>query len=58
MEKGEGIQMNGKFINAFAAGLCTGAMILAYRLGNPTLFIVNGVLVGVNVACCMHREDK
>jgi len=49
--------MGGRFINAFAAGLSTGVMILSYRFGNAPLFLINGVLVGFNLIVYFHKDN-
>lgn len=50
--------IGGRFINAFAAGVFSSFLLLAYLAGNSTLFLIEGVLVIGNLAIYFHQGDN
>lgn len=50
--------MFGRFLNAFSAGVTFLATIITFVAHQPTLFLVNGALTGINVALYFHKEKE
>jgi len=49
--------MGGRFINAFVAGVCSSFMLIAFVTKNSTLFLIEGVIVMLNLMVYFHKDE-